>query len=77
MISPIFKINLDLETEYKLLIDDIIKFSTIFFVTIFLYCSIHPVTNKTLEKNIVEIYSLIVLGIVAYHLVINLIVKIF
>ncbi len=75
MIAPVYNINLDLEAEYKTMVDDLIKFSTIFFVTIFLYCSIHPTANKTVERNIIEIYSLIILGIVSYHLVVNLIVR--
>lgn len=70
----LYEITLDIDQEYKDLVNDLVKFSTVFFVTVFLYCNVHPVANKTLERNIVEIYSLLCLGIVAYHLVVKLFV---
>lgn len=72
--QPLYEIKLDIDQEYKDLINDLVKFSTIFFVSVFLYCNVHPVANKTLERNIVEIYALLCLGVLAYHLVVKLFV---
>lgn len=73
--QALYDIKLDMEERYKDLIRDLLKFSTVYFVAAFAYCQIHPKVSKLVENNIIELYCLVMLGVVSYHLVVNVFVQ--
>ena len=73
--EAMYNIKLEMEDRYKTLIDDAVKFSTVYFVAAFGYCQTHRKLSKYVEDNLIELYCLLLLGLVAYHMILTLFVK--
>lgn len=70
----LYTIRTELDKEYKDFLNDLIKLSTLYFTAVLLHCSFNPKPAKIIEQLGIEIYILLVLGLLAYHLVIRLVV---
>ncbi len=73
--EAMYNIKLDMEDRYKALINDAVKFSTVYFVAAFGYCQTHRKLSRFVEDNLIEMYCLVLLGIVGYHMILTLFVK--
>ena len=62
--------ELEIDGEYKNVVEDIIKYSTIFFVINILVYLSYP-SKSLLNKTFCDVYSFLVIGILAYHLIIK------
>ncbi|CAL5226432.1 g9281 [Coccomyxa viridis] len=65
----LYEAVLDIEDEYRVMLDDMLRFTVVAFVAVFLYCSSHPKRAAAVDELVVEAYVYILLGIAAYHMV--------
>ncbi len=65
----LYEAVLDIDDEYREMLDDMMKFTVVAFVTMFLYCSSHPKRAPAIDEMAVEAYVYILLGVAAYHMV--------
>ena len=72
---PVYEVRTELDREYKDFLNDLVKLTTVYFVAVYLHCTLNAKPAKLIEALGVEIYALLVLGLVAYHLVVKLLVK--
>ena len=71
----LYVIRTELDKEYKDFLNDLVKLSTLYFTAILLHCSFNAKPAKIIEQLGIEIYILLVLGLLAYHLVVRLVVN--
>lgn len=75
MSEALFTIKLDVEDAYKPLIEDILKFSSVFFVGILVFCMSYGSMQKAQERLLLDIYSVSLLGLTFYHLIFKYLVS--
>ncbi|CAL8463339.1 g2873 [Coccomyxa elongata] len=66
--SALYEAVLDIEDEYRVMLDDMLRFTVVAFVAVFRYCSSHPKRAAVVDELVVEAYVYILLGIAAYHM---------
>ena len=69
MSEALFTLKLDIDDAYKPLIQDILKFSTVFFVGISVFAMSYGTMPKAQERLLLDIYSVSLLGLTFYHLI--------
>lgn len=72
--GALLQVQAGMDPEYLEFVGDAIKLTSVYFVALFLHCTIHPKPAKLLEAYAVEIYALLMLGLLAYHLVVKRVV---
>jgi hypothetical protein len=65
----LYEAYLDIDEEYRVMLDDMLRFTVVTFIAVFLYCSSHPRRPAAVDEMVVEGYVYILLGIAAYHMV--------
>ena len=75
MSEAFFTLKLDVDNEYKPLIQDILKFSTVFFVGVLVFAMSYGTMPKAQERLLLDIYSVSLLGLTFYHLIFKYIVS--
>ncbi len=75
MSEALFTIKLDVDDAYKPLIQDILKFSCVFFVGILVFITSYGSVPKAEERLLLQIYSVSLLGLTFYHLIFKYLVS--
>ena len=75
MTNNFLNLNLNIEEEYKPMLNDLIKMFTILVVVNVLMYISNPSQNKLLGESYIQLLIFILLGVCTYWLVINKLVK--
>jgi arginine exporter protein ArgO len=74
--AAIFDMNTTLDREYNEFLEAVVYFSTVYFTAILLHYSAHAQKPfKLVEQYAVEVYAAVVMGLLAYHLVVKQFVR--
>jgi hypothetical protein len=72
---PVFDLNTTLDREYNEFLEAVVYFSTVYFTAVVIHYNAHQKPLKFIEQYGVEVYALVVLGLLAYHLVVKQLVS--
>jgi len=75
MSNNLINLNIDIDDEYKPMLNDLIKMFTILVVVNVLMYISDPSQNKLLGESYIKLLIFILLGVCTYWLIINKLVK--